>query len=97
LFLGIQTENIELPLKILALSLIPIIINTVFYNILNAYGHTKVNANIILLGVLVNLILNLTFIYYFTMIGAAFSTLFTEIFIVVSLYYAEKKYTRFTY
>lgn len=81
------------PLSILAMNVIVISINVFLGNPMMAWGKQKEYAMAITLGAVTNIILNFILIPKYSYIGAAFSTLLSEIAVFIGLFYLFNKFT----
>jgi O-antigen/teichoic acid export membrane protein len=82
----------DLVLKILSFAVLGISLNNLAGVILNGIGDFKGNMYVTLIGLIVNVILNLIFIPLYGIIAAAIITLITEYFIFFGDYYILKKH-----
>ena len=79
-------------LQILSPMIIVGVLSSIFSDSLDIYGLEKIRLKIILICVLINLILNYLLINYFGLNGAAFSTLISQIILlIISIIYLKSK------
>ena len=81
-------------LKILSFALIGLALNNLTGIILNGLGFFRKNMNVTLLGLIINVILNLIFIPMYGIAAAAIITVITEYFILSGDYFYIRKYFR---
>jgi O-antigen/teichoic acid export membrane protein len=81
-------------LKILSFALIGLALNNLSGIILNGLGFFRKNMNVTLLGLIINVILNLIFIPMYGIAAAAIITVITEYFILSGDYFYIRKYLR---
>ncbi|MBN2010357.1 flippase [candidate division KSB1 bacterium] len=81
---GSQYTNAILPLKILAWAAALVYYNIFFTGVLKAANLQTLMVKILLVALTINTVLNVTLIHYFSYIGAAITTVSTEVFIFLT-------------
>ncbi|MCX6159468.1 MAG: oligosaccharide flippase family protein [Ignavibacteriae bacterium] len=79
-------------LQVLSVSIIPLAFNNLTGITLNGLGMFRENLIVVLFALLINVVFNVILLTYIGVIGAVYSTLLTEVFILVfDIYYLKKK------
>lgn len=92
LFCGPSYEPAILTLKILSVIIVSISISNILAQILYAQGKENIITISVLIGAIINIILNMTLITFLSHYGAAITTIITEMLITIIEIYIGKKY-----